>query len=53
MKQEDSPEKTLFGITIDIDTNVRGTESCNHNSQIYNCKDNKRDFITIQVYKNN
>lgn len=53
MRQEDFPEKMLFGTIIDIDTNVCGMERCSHDSQMVNIKDNKRVFIVIQDYKNN
>lgn len=53
MKQEDFLEKTLFGIIIDIDTNVCGMERCSNNLLIFNNKDNKQDFTVIPGYKNN
>ena len=53
MKQEDFLEKTPFGTIIDIDTNISGTERYSNDLQIFNNKDNKPDFIVIQVYKNN
>jgi len=53
MKQEDFLEKMPFGITIDIDTNVRGMEHCSNNLLTFNNKDNKQDFTVTQDYKNN
>ena len=53
MKQEDFLEKTLFGIIIDIDTNVCGMERCSNNLLIFNNKDNKQDFTVIPGCKNN
>ena len=53
MKQEDFLEKMPFGITIDIDTNVRGMERYSNNLLTFNNKDNKPDFTVTQDYKNN
>lgn len=53
MKQEDFPEKMLFGIIIDIDTNDRGVEHYSNNLQKFNNKDNKQGIIVTQGCKNN
>jgi len=52
MKQEDFLEKMPFGITIDIDTNVRGMERYSNSLPILNNKDFKQDFTVTQDYKN-